>query len=189
MCASTSGRPPSSRRSAGRCSSGGRRSRPHHRRKTGWAGSSGSSCGRRSGDSHSPGRKARGNVSPSPAREPGETDGGMMAGCVFCKIAAGEIPATIVKRADGMMAFQDLNPQAPTHLLVIPTDHLASLTDARDPHLLGRRLAFARDLARDAKLAELGYRVVVNTNPDGGQTVFHLHLHLLGGRAMTWPPG
>src|SRR6058998_3897259 len=79
--------------------------------------------------------------------------GGMMAGCVFCKIAAGEIPATIVKRADGMMAFQDLNPQAPTHLLVIPTDHLASLNDARDPQLLGRLLGFARDLARDAGIA------------------------------------
>jgi len=113
----------------------------------------------------------------------------MMAGCVFCKIAAGEIPATIVKRADGMMAFQDLNPQAPTHLLVIPTDHLASLNDARDPQLLGRLLGFARDLARDAGIAQRGYRVVVNTNPDGGQTVFHLHLHLLGGRPMTWPPG
>ncbi|PYO66007.1 MAG: histidine triad nucleotide-binding protein [Gemmatimonadetes bacterium] len=112
-----------------------------------------------------------------------------MAGCVFCKIAAGEIPATIVKRADGMMAFQDLNPQAPTHLLVIPTDHLASLNDARDPQLLGRLLGFARDLARDAGIAQRGYRVVVNTNPDGGQTVFHLHLHLLGGRPMTWPPG
>ena len=112
-----------------------------------------------------------------------------MSGCIFCKIAAGEIPATIVKRADGMMAFQDLNPQAPTHLLVIPTDHLASLNDARDPQLLGRLLGFARDLARDAGIAQRGYRVVVNTNPDGGQTVFHLHLHLLGGRPMTWPPG
>ena len=112
-----------------------------------------------------------------------------MAGCVFCKIAAGEIPATILKRADGMMAFQDLNPQAPTHLLVIPTDHLASLNDAKDPQLLGRLLGFARDLARDAGIAQRGYRVVVNTNPDGGQTVFHLHLHLLGGRPMTWPPG
>ncbi len=112
-----------------------------------------------------------------------------MAGCIFCKIAAGEIPATILKRADGMMAFQDLNPQAPTHLLVIPTDHLASLNDAKDPQLLGRLLGFARDLARDAGIAQRGYRVVVNTNPDGGQTVFHLHLHLLGGRPMTWPPG
>ena len=112
-----------------------------------------------------------------------------MGGCIFCKIAAGEIPATILKRADGMMAFQDLNPQAPTHLLVIPTDHLASLNDAKDPQLLGRLLGFARDLARDAGIAQRGYRVVVNTNPDGGQTVFHLHLHLLGGRPMTWPPG
>ncbi len=112
-----------------------------------------------------------------------------MAGCIFCKITAGEIPATILKRADGMMAFQDLNPQAPTHLLVIPTDHLASLNDAKDPQLLGRLLGFARDLARDAGIAQRGYRVVVNTNPDGGQTVFHLHLHLLGGRPMTWPPG
>jgi len=72
---------------------------------------------------------------------------------------------------------------------VIPTDHLASLNDARDPQLLGRLLGFARNLARDAGIAQRGYRVVVNTNPDGGQTVFHLHLHLLGGRPMTWPPG
>jgi histidine triad (HIT) family protein len=112
-----------------------------------------------------------------------------MAACVFCKIAAGEIPATVVKRGDGLLAFQDLNPQAPTHLLVIPTDHLASLNEAHDPALLGRLLAFARDLAREAGIAQRGYRVVLNTNPDGGQTVFHLHLHVLGGRPMTWPPG
>jgi histidine triad (HIT) family protein len=112
-----------------------------------------------------------------------------MSGCVFCKIAAGEVPATIVKRGDGLLAFHDLNPQAPTHLLVIPTHHVASLNDAKDPQLLGRMLVFARDLAREAGVAEQGYRVVVNTNPDGGQTVFHLHLHLLGGRAMHWPPG
>ena len=112
-----------------------------------------------------------------------------MAGCVFCKIAAGEIPASVVKRADGMLAFKDLNPQAPTHVLVIPTHHLASLNDAKDPALLGKLLVFARDLARETGLADRGYRVVVNTNPDGGQTVFHLHLHLLGGRPMTWPPG
>ena len=112
-----------------------------------------------------------------------------MAGCVFCRIAGGEIPATIVKRGDGMLAFRDLNPQAPTHLLVIPAHHVASLNDAKDPALLGRLLAFARDVARETGVADKGYRVVVNTNPDGGQTVFHLHLHLLGGRAMTWPPG
>ncbi|HLB82883.1 MAG TPA: histidine triad nucleotide-binding protein [Gemmatimonadales bacterium] len=113
----------------------------------------------------------------------------MPGACVFCKIAAGEIPATVVKRGDGMLAFRDLNPQAPTHVLVIPTDHVASLNDAKDPRLLGSLLAFAREVARAEGIGERGYRVVVNTNPDGGQTVFHLHLHLLGGRPMKWPPG
>jgi histidine triad (HIT) family protein len=113
----------------------------------------------------------------------------MPGACVFCKIAAGEIAATVVKRGDGMLAFRDLNPQAPTHVLVIPTDHLGSLNDAKDPRLLGAMLAFAREVARAEGIAERGYRVVVNTNPDGGQTVFHLHLHLLGGRPMKWPPG
>ena len=113
----------------------------------------------------------------------------MSAGCVFCKIVAGEIPANVVKRADGMLAFKDLNPQAPTHVLVIPTTHVGSLNDAKDPTMLGRLLSFARDFAQEAGIAAKGYRVVVNTNPDGGQTVFHLHLHVLGGRAMQWPPG
>jgi histidine triad (HIT) family protein len=113
----------------------------------------------------------------------------MAGGCVFCKIAAGEIPATVVKRGDGMLAFRDLNPQAPTHVLVIPTDHLGSLNDAKDPRLLGTLLGFAREVARVEGIADRGYRVVVNTNPDGGQTVFHLHLHVLGGRPMKWPPG
>ena len=109
--------------------------------------------------------------------------------CIFCKIVAGEIPATVVKRGDGFLAFRDLNPQAPTHLLVIPTQHVASLNEARDAALLGNLLGFARDLARETGIAERGDRVVLNTNPDGGQTVFHLHLHLLGRRPMTWPPG
>ena len=108
---------------------------------------------------------------------------------MFCKIAAGEIPATVVKRADGMLAFKDLNAQAPTHLLVIPTTHVATLNDAKDAATLGKLLAFARDVAQEVGIATKGYRVVVNTNPDGGQTVFHLHLHVLGGRAMKWPPG
>lgn len=112
-----------------------------------------------------------------------------MAGCIFCKVVAGEIPAAVVKRGDGMLAFKDINAQAPTHLLVIPTHHVASLNDTTEPRLLGNLLAFARDLAREIGIADAGYRVVVNTNPDGGQTVFHLHLHLLGGRPMTWPPG
>jgi histidine triad (HIT) family protein len=108
--------------------------------------------------------------------------------CIFCRVAAGEVPAAVVKRGDGLLAFKDINPQAPTHLLVIPTAHIASLNEA-DPDLLGRMLGFARDLARELGLAEPGYRVVANTNAHGGQTVFHLHLHLLGGRAMQWPPG
>ena len=112
-----------------------------------------------------------------------------MSGCVFCKIAAGEIPAQIVKQGNGMIAFTDMNPQAPTHLLIIPTIHIGSLNDAKDPQLLGGLLGFAHELAKEQKLDTRGYRVVVNTNPDGGQTVFHLHLHLLGGRAMNWPPG
>jgi histidine triad (HIT) family protein len=112
-----------------------------------------------------------------------------MSGCIFCKIAAGEIPAQVVKRGNGILAFADLNPQAPTHLLIIPTAHIGSLNDAKDGKVLGELLSFARQLAEEKGIAKRGYRVVVNTNPDGGQTVFHLHLHLLGGRPMTWPPG
>ena len=112
-----------------------------------------------------------------------------MSSCVFCKIAAGEIPATVVKRGDGMLAFKDLNAQAPTHLLVIPTTHVGTLNDAQDATTLGKLLTFARDVAQDAGIGTKGYRVVVNTNPDVGQTVFHLHLHVLGGRPMKWPPG
>ena len=112
-----------------------------------------------------------------------------MSSCIFCKIASGEIAATVVKRADGMMAFKDLSPQAPTHVLVIPTTHIGTLNEAKDASLLGKLLAFARDVAQEAGVATKGYRVVLNTNPDGGQTVFHLHLHVLGGRAMHWPPG
>jgi len=112
-----------------------------------------------------------------------------MSGCVFCKIVAGEIPAQIVKKGTGIIAFTDMNPQAPTHVLIIPTIHIGSLNDAKDPNLLGNLLAFARDLAKEQKIDTRGYRVVLNTNPDGGQTVFHLHLHLLGGRVMNWPPG
>jgi len=109
--------------------------------------------------------------------------------CLFCKIASGAIPATVVKRDQYFVAFTDINPQAPTHVLVIPIEHVGSLDAARDVAALGRLLGFARELAREAGIAERGYRVVINTNADGGQTVYHLHLHLLGGRFMTWPPG
>jgi histidine triad (HIT) family protein len=112
-----------------------------------------------------------------------------MTGCLFCKIAAGEIPAAVVKRHDGFVAFKDINPQAPTHLLVIPREHISSLDDATDSALLGAMLGFARDLAREVGISERGYRIVVNTNAGGGQTVLHLHLHVLGGRTMQWPPG
>ena len=112
-----------------------------------------------------------------------------MADCIFCQVAAGTIPVTVVKRTDRLLAFRDIHPQAPTHFLVIPTHHVASLNDVNDPGLLGEMLVFARDLAREAGIAQRGYRVVANTNPDGGQTVFHLHLHVLGGRPFRWPPG
>ena len=112
-----------------------------------------------------------------------------MSDCIFCKVAAGEVPSKVVKRDGQFLAFSDINPQAPTHFLVIPSHHVASLDQAKDSALLGAMLAFARDAAREAGIAPRGYRVVVNTNPDGGQTVYHLHMHVLGGRPMTWPPG
>ena len=112
-----------------------------------------------------------------------------MADCLFCKIAGGQIPAQVVKQNAHMLAFKDINPQAPTHVLVIPTRHVASLNESTDAALVGELVHFARQVAHEQGLAQRGYRVVVNTNADGGQTVFHLHLHVLGGRRMTWPPG
>ncbi len=115
----------------------------------------------------------------------------MPADCLFCRIVAGEIPATRVHQDDDVVAIRDINPQAPTHLLVMPVRHVASAADLdgdADGALLGRLFAVVAKLARDEGL-ERGWRVVVNTGPDGGQTVDHLHLHLLGGRRMTWPPG
>lgn len=112
-----------------------------------------------------------------------------MSDCIFCKIASGEIPASLVARTDRLVAFRDVGPQAPVHVLVIPTEHLASLEEAKDGQLLGEMLLLARQIARDEKIAADGYRIVLNTNRNGGQTVFHLHLHLLGGRRLTWPPG
>ncbi|WP_263383013.1 histidine triad nucleotide-binding protein [Granulicella arctica] len=113
-----------------------------------------------------------------------------MSDCLFCRIVAGEIPAKRLYEDERCLAFADINPQAPVHLLVIPKQHLASTahTTAEHAGLLGDLLAAAAKIAVEQKLAN-GYRIVINTGPDGGQTVDHLHLHLLGGRHMGWPPG
>lgn len=110
--------------------------------------------------------------------------------CLFCKIANGEIPIHKLYEDDSCIAFADIHPQAPVHLLIIPRQHIVSLADvsAKDEGLLGHLLATATQLAATQKLAK-GFRVVVNTGEEGGQTVNHLHLHVLGGRAMHWPPG
>lgn len=109
--------------------------------------------------------------------------------CLFCRIVRREIPATLVAETRDAIAFRDINPQAPVHILVVPRSHVRSLDDVTDPGLLGRLMLFASDIARREGIAEPGYRVVVNTNGHGGQTVFHLHLHVLGGRHLQWPPG
>ena len=109
--------------------------------------------------------------------------------CLFCKIVAGTIPATIVRETETTVAFRDINPQAPTHVVIIPRAHIPSLNEADDAATIGRLSLMAARVARMEGLAERGYRTVVNTNADAGQTVFHVHLHLLGGRAMGWPPG
>jgi len=111
--------------------------------------------------------------------------------CLFCRIAAGELPATIVHSDDEVVAFRDINPQAPTHVLVIPREHIGSaveLTPAQD-HLWGQLLHVAQSIAEDEGATEAGYRLVNNVGRYGGQTVHHLHRHLLAGRQMTWPPG
>lgn len=112
-------------------------------------------------------------------------------GCLFCKIVAGSIPADVVLETDDVLAFRDIAPQAPTHVLVIPKKHIASLgsADDVDVRLLGAVLAAARDVARAEGVTDSGFRAVTNTGADGGQAVHHLHVHVLGGRAMGWPPG
>ncbi len=115
-----------------------------------------------------------------------------MADCIFCRIAAGDIPATIVGRTDDAVAFRDLNPQAPTHILVIPTGHITTMFDADTDEAeaaVGRCLRLAVQVAKREGLEPDGYRLVINTAKNGGQSVSHVHVHLLGGRRMTWPPG
>jgi histidine triad (HIT) family protein len=113
----------------------------------------------------------------------------MSADCLFCRIVRGEIPATIVAENEHCVAFRDIGPQAPTHVLVVPRQHVSTIDAVSDPLLLGRLMLTAADVARQEKIVDGGYRLVINTNSDGGQTVFHLHVHVLGGRRLTWPPG
>ncbi len=113
-----------------------------------------------------------------------------MSDCLFCGIVAGDIPADIVLQDDQVVAFRDVNPQAPVHVLVIPAQHHASAAElvAADPALAGRLVQAAVQVA-DQEGLDSGYRLVMNTGSDAGQTVFHVHAHVLGGRALTWPPG
>jgi histidine triad (HIT) family protein len=115
-----------------------------------------------------------------------------MSDCLFCKMVADQIPAKIVKRSADALAFRDIDPKAPVHVLVIPTRHVAAVRDAKGvdgERLLGRLLAFAAEIASESGLDRDGYRIVTNTGPNAGQSVEHLHLHLLGGRKLSWPPG
>ncbi|MBL4795190.1 MAG: histidine triad nucleotide-binding protein [Pseudomonadales bacterium] len=111
--------------------------------------------------------------------------------CLFCKIAHGEINSESVYEDDNIIAFKDINPQAPTHILIIPKKHISTLNDIdnADTLLIGQLTIAAKNLAKELGLAQEGYRIVMNCNENGGQTVYHIHMHLLGGRQMVWPPG
>jgi histidine triad (HIT) family protein len=114
-----------------------------------------------------------------------------MPDCLFCRIITREIPASIVYEDERVLAFDDINPQAPTHVLVVPKRHIASLNDlgAGDDQVVGELVRRAAALAKDRGVSASGFRTVFNTNRDAGQTVLHIHLHLLGGRSLQWPPG
>ncbi len=114
-----------------------------------------------------------------------------MSDCLFCKMVAGEIKPDVVYEDDAVMAFRDVNPQAPLHVLVIPRVHIATTNDltAENVDIVGKLYLAAKQIAADEGVAEPGYRMVMNCNPGAGQSVYHIHLHLLGGRAMAWPPG
>jgi histidine triad (HIT) family protein len=114
-----------------------------------------------------------------------------MTDCLFCRIVNKEIPSRLVYEDEKVLAFEDIKPQAPAHILIIPKKHLASLKEAdeNDQNLLGYLLLTARKIAQDKGLAESGFRLVINSGPDSGQEVYHIHVHLLGGRRFGWPPG
>ena len=114
-----------------------------------------------------------------------------MTDCLFCKIIDGEIPGDIVYENDSVLAFNDINPIAPVHILIIPKEHIPTLNDLEEKHTqtMGELFLAAKKIASDKGISESGYRVVFNCNQDGQQTVFHIHLHLIAGRQMTWPPG
>jgi histidine triad (HIT) family protein len=114
-----------------------------------------------------------------------------MMDCLFCKIVKRDVPATVLFEDNEIMAFRDIKPQAPTHVLVIPKNHIATVNhaDENEALLLGKVILCAKQLAINEGISEAGYRLVFNVNPCGGQEVYHIHLHLLGGRQMTWPPG
>ena len=111
--------------------------------------------------------------------------------CLFCKIVNKEVPAKLLFEDDDVVAFHDINPGAPTHVLVIPKRHVASLNDVgpAEAELLGKIVVAGRRVAEETGIADKGYRVVINTGPSAGQSVFHIHMHVIGGRAMSWPPG
>jgi histidine triad (HIT) family protein len=114
-----------------------------------------------------------------------------MSECLFCRVISGEVPGNVVYRDQQVTAFRDINPQAPTHVLIVPNEHLTSTDEMGEQHvpLMGRIVQVAAQLARQEGLQAGGYRLVVNTGPDAGQSVGHFHLHLLGGRRLGWPPG
>ena len=112
-----------------------------------------------------------------------------MENCIFCSIISGDIPAEVLYSDEKVLAFRDVNAQAPEHFLVIPKEHIATANDATDESIMGRLMITASNVAKELVSAEQGYRLVMNCNSDGGQTVSHIHLHCLGGRQMTWPPG
>ncbi|MCP3664204.1 MAG: histidine triad nucleotide-binding protein [Gammaproteobacteria bacterium] len=114
-----------------------------------------------------------------------------MSDCLFCKMVAGEIEPDVVYQDDDLLAFRDINPQAPVHILIIPKQHISTLNDFNDENiqLIGKMTLLAKQLATQEGIADEGYRIAINCNDKGGQDIFHLHMHLLGGRQMRWPPG